>query len=173
MPLNHLKVIIVTVNPTPPKPAGSKLLISTCFYLNTRYTYPLCVQLQHQHFSGWWSVQYIFPQKQCQEHYQHFDSESKNVWSSVPHQYPTAMLPTLCAVNKQFCEYIYQTKGFHFEYQSVSRKNNNQTVQFHSTSGSKIFYTFFLHVMFKSCNAHVKDEILNLSFVKLIFFLNV
>lgn len=62
-PLNHLKVITVTVNPTPPKPAGSKLLNSTSFYLNTRYTHTLSVQLQNQHFNGWWSVQYIFSTK--------------------------------------------------------------------------------------------------------------
>jgi hypothetical protein len=53
MPLNHLKMIHVTVNPTAPKPAGAKLLDSTCFYLNTRYTYPLYVHLQRQYFNGW------------------------------------------------------------------------------------------------------------------------
>ena len=51
----------------------------------------------------------------------------------------------------------------------IKKKNTNQTVQFLSTSGPKLFYTFFLHVMFKSCNAHVKDQIPNLSFEKLIF----
>jgi len=56
---------------------------------------------------------------------------------------------------------------------SIKKKHNYQTVQFLSTSGSKIFYTFFLHVMFKSCNAHVKYQIPNISFVKLIFFFKV
>lgn len=52
MPLNHLQVITVTVNPTPKHP-GSELLNLTCYFLNTGYVYPLCVQLWYQHFSGW------------------------------------------------------------------------------------------------------------------------
>jgi hypothetical protein len=128
MPLNHLKVITVTVNPTPPKPAGSKLLNSICFYLNNMYTHTLCVQLQHQHFNGWWSVQYIFFHQNNVTSITNSLIQNPKMYEAVHHISTShCVLWTDSSVNifitqKVFILNINQYQEFHFEYQSVSRK---------------------------------------------------